>query len=324
MNKNFLLIPLLLSALISCENEEPTDPFPDLKQYAISSLAYDNSENLWVGTDSGLFKIVEKSYQLIEYKNVSPARSLAFDESSNVLWVGTYDGLTKISLSGNPIGLDSYKGENLSNDSINSIYINSDSYRWFGTKRGITLNRSDNWFKEKFKKNLSGTITNLSFESIGVNAITSLDGNYYFATNGQGLYRTFTWNEDVNAFSGATQWLSPYNGTALSDTMYVAFVDSKGQQWFGGTEGIQVHIGDDPKKDNTSWYDELVSPVVHCAAESPDGKIWVGTEKGISIYDGTSWTSLTSNLPDLFVTAIVFNKEGRAIVGTKKGLVILE
>jgi ligand-binding sensor domain-containing protein len=106
--------------------------------------------------------------------------------------------------------------------------------------------------------------------------------------------------------------------------MYVAFIDSKGQQWFGGTEGIQVHIGDDPKIDNISWYDELVSPIVHCAAEAPDGKIWVGTEKGISIYDGTNWTILTSNLPDLCVSAIVFNKDGKAVVGTKKGLVILE
>jgi len=323
MKRNLLYITFLIIIFQSCEEDKPdkTVVTPDLDDRQITALAVSNDNVLWIGTDTGLFKSVPGGYELIDIKNEGAVTALGYEENDQYLWVGTKQGLSKISTYGSDPVADTIASDKLSNDSINSVYVTSNSDKWFGTRRGITLNSSENWQKEKFKKNLSGTITAIAFEKTGVNSIGSWDGDFYFATNGQSVYRTFNWDETADAFSGASQLLSPYNGTALSDTMYVVFIDSKGQQWFGGPEGVQVHTGHNPKMDNISFYDELVNPSVHCIAEAPDGEIWVGTKNGISVYDGNSWTPKTASLPDPFVTAIAFDQDGQAWIGTNKGLI---
>jgi ligand-binding sensor domain-containing protein len=93
----------------------------------------------------------------------------------------------------------------------------------------------------------------------------------------------------------------------------------------GGTIGLQFHTGHDPRTNNTSFADELPDLNIHAIAEANDGKIWIGTEKGLSVYNESTWTTITSGLPDLYVTAIAFDRtNGSAWVGTKKGLVNLE
>ena len=325
MKKNLLYLSLLFSALLSCEKEKDDNTeVCDLNTRHITALAIDDMNRRWVGTDTGLFKSVTTGYELIDIKLDGAVTSLAFDDVNKVLWVGTGQGIAKITASGNWNEADTIPLEKMSNKAINSIYPDSNSDTWFGTAKGITLNRSDIWQKELFKKNLSGTITALTFEKYGVNSIACWDGDCYFATNGKSVYRTFNWDETADAFSGASQLLYPYNGEALTDTMHVVFIDSKGQQWFGGQEGLQLHVGHDPKMDNTSFLDELASPVVRCIAEANDGKIWVGTEGGISVYNGSSWVDKTASLPDPFVTAIAFEKDGKVWIGTKKGLVTID
>jgi ligand-binding sensor domain-containing protein len=322
MKKQIFYVSLALSTLISCEDED-TKPviLTDLTNRSITALAFDNSSVLWVGTDTGLFKSVTTGYQLIDYKIDAPVTALAFEENSKTIWVGTSEGLAKLSLSGSASKISDDK---LSNKIIRSVYVDGFSDKWFGTDTGITRNSAEVWQKEKFKKNASGTITDAAFENFGINSIGNWDGDYYFATNGNGLWRAFDWNESIDAFTGATQWDYPYNGTALTDTMTVAFIDSKGQQWFGGRSGIQVHTGHLPKEENISFYDELVNPIVTCVSEAPNGDIWVGTEMGISIFDGFIWTTLTASLPDNYITAIAFESNGNAWIGTKKGLVSID
>ncbi len=88
----------------------------------------------------------------------------------------------------------------------------------------------------------------------------------------------------------------------------------------GGTNGVQYHTGHDSKQNITPFLSDLPNPRVHAIAEAKDGKIWVGTENGIAIYDGTNWTTMTAGLANLFITAIAFDSNGSAWVGTQKGL----
>jgi hypothetical protein len=190
---------------------------------------------------------------------------------------------------------------------------------------GFTLNKEEIWKNDSFRINTeNGRIFPMNpTEFLGINSIASWDGDYYFATSGGILFRGKNFKDSVDAFTGATQWQSPYNGQNLTDTMNVVFVDSKGQQWMGGSNGIQVHNGHDEKDAASFTYynNELADLIIHAIAEAPDGKIWVGTEKGLSVLNGTSWTTRTDGLPNLFVTAIAFDKkDGSAWIGTKKGL----
>ncbi|MFN8206979.1 MAG: hypothetical protein U0T82_06150 [Bacteroidales bacterium] len=319
MKNIFLLTILFLSVLAACKDEEKKEKIYLLDQSNILALAVDGSNTLWVGTDEGLYRQASTGFNLIETGADTLVTALAFDADNNTLWVGTMDGLFRVK-TGNTDQVERIEAANLSSQAVLSICLNPGADTWFGTLPGLTRTDSGEWQTQKFKKNLSGTISKLPFESYGVNSIGIFGEDYYFATAGVRLYRTSGWNEAVDAFTGATQWESPYNGQAISDTMFVVFVDSQGRQWMGGTAGIQVHVGTDPKVDNSSYYDELVNPRVHCVAEGPGGEIWAGTEGGISLFNGTDWSSLPVTLPDPFVQSMVY-QSGSLVIGTSKGLV---
>lgn len=205
-------------------------------------------------------------------------------------------------------------------------YVDSTSKRWFGSSSGLTLNKGNTWKKENFIHNSLGNYVPMDIETASINAIVAGNGNYYFATSGYGLYRAVEFDESVDAFSGATQWAAPYNGESATDSIFAAIIDSKGNLWFGSTNGIQKHINhNDPKTDNDYYIDELPNKRVRAIAEAPNGRIWAGTENGLAVFDGTIWTDMTSKLTtNTFVTAIAFNTDGSALIGTKKGLNVVK
>jgi ligand-binding sensor domain-containing protein len=294
----------------------------NLNHQFISSIAIDGSNIKWIGADSGLYKSVENGFVLENILFSGKIHSLFFEQPSNTLWIGSDGGLTKVIINGSNISSTMVPSINLSNQSIQSEYIDSTSKRWFGTANGFSLNINTTWKISNFQYSSAlKEIHPMDIEKTGINSISCWNGDYYFATNTYGLYRAFNFKDSIDAFTGATQWASPYNGNAVTDTMFVVFVDSKGNQWMGGTNGVQVHTGHDSKLNITSFSDVLPNLYIHAIAEAPDGKIWVGTEQGLAKYDGTNWATVKSGLPSLFITAIAFDKVGSAWIGTKMGLI---
>jgi len=317
-----ILFTLSVMFLFSCEKTQNDESvIANLDQVAISSIVFDDTNTMWIGTDAGLFKSVSGGYKNIYFDALKKINTLKFEKTTNVLWIGTNSGLSKLTNVSNTGEIaEKILSSNLNCDTIRSIYCDSISAQWFGTSKGLNRFFTNNWQKSNFKKNASGTISAAKFEKIGVNSIASWDGDYYFATDGQFLYRCSGWDETVDAFTGATSCQEPWNGSALTDTMNVVFVDSKNRQWMGGNNGIQSHTGHDPKANITTYDVELANLRVHAVAEAPNGDIWIGTENGISIFNGTSWTTSNAVLPNNFVTAIAFDSTGKAWIGTKKGL----
>lgn len=50
------------------------------------------------------------------------------------------------------------------------------------------------------------------------------------------------------------------------------------------------------------------------------GKIWVGTNYGVNIYDGARWSSIINSLPSIAVRAIFRDSSGTMWVGTDNGI----
>lgn len=326
MKRILLYISFILIIFSACKKDDVIKSVvvKNLDNYSIASLAFDLTNSLWIATDTGLFKAITSGYEMFDIGVSGSVTALVFDKNLNSLWIGTTDGLYQLNLGSSdsivvPVALDK-----LSNSKIWSAYVDENEVKWFGTETGFTRNQENKWQNGLFKMNVAGAVTSLQFDDFAINSIGMWDGDYYFGTAGNKLWRTTGWKTSVDAFTGATMWDSPYNGFAIADTMYAVFIDSKGQQWFGGREGVQVHIGHDPKEGNTSYYDELVNPVVRCIAEDSKGNIWVGTENGISIFDGENWNTSTIKLPNNFVTAIAFNVNGSGWIGTQKGIVKID
>jgi ligand-binding sensor domain-containing protein len=323
MKRNLLYLAIVLITVFSCGKEEnpANKSFPNLDNRVITSIAVDKHNTKWIGTDAGLYKSTESGYSQENASNLQNILSLYYEKNTEILWVGTKSGLVKLNLANSNIVNTSVSSSDLSDNIIQTIYKDLSNRIWFGSSNGISMNLSDKWKKSKFYYNLLNELIEVEMEFMSINSISGWDGDLYFATNGYGIFRGFDYNATVDAFTGATGWEAPYNGANTTDTMFVVFVDSKGNQWMGGKSGVQVHTGHDPKLYFTYYNDELADSRIYAISEAPDGKIWIGTGKGISISNGSSWIKVTDKLPNLYVTAIAFDNDGSAWIGTKKGIV---
>lgn len=318
---------LVLVSLWACNNGGD-DKKPVMKEinWGVNAIVVDKNNTKWVGTETGLFKSITGGYDSVPLATNGKIGFLFYEEQGDLLWIGTETGLFKADIAVDEIAELGVDQADLSSQKINALHIDSGAKRWFGTGKGISMNYGETWKKENFRINSLGTLFAMDCEGFAINSIASWDGDYFFATGGSKIYRAFDYDETVDAFTGASQWDPPYNGESISDTMFVVFVDKQGNQWMGGTKGIQVHSGHDPKDAGALayHYDELPDTCVMTINEAPDGDIWVGTRKGLAIYDGSNWAIVTGGLPSLYITAIAFDKDGTAWVGTKQGLVNIE
>ena len=327
--KYLKILPFVFISLFwSCSEkeiiEEPDNTIKEITA-AVNCIAVDKNNTKWIGTTDGLYKSITGGYELVELSAPGKIYSLFYNESQNSLWIGTETGLLEAK-TGSENWVDNLiPKENLSNTKVLTVYKDDNSRLWFGSGKGLSLNYGETWKKEKFRVNIQNKLFVTEIENYPINSISSWDGDFFFATSGAKLYRAFDYNATVDAFSGATQWDPPYNGTSITDTMFVVFVDKTGKQWMGGTEGIQVHTGHDPKDlaSFTYYTDELPDNYVLAINQAPNGDIWVGTRKGIGKFNGSQWQIITAGLPDLYITSIAFDKDGKSWIGTKKGLVSL-
>jgi ligand-binding sensor domain-containing protein/tRNA A-37 threonylcarbamoyl transferase component Bud32 len=69
-----------------------------------------------------------------------------------------------------------------------------------------------------------------------------------------------------------------------------------------------------------------LSSKVNALAESPDGTLWVGTERGIGRWDGSKWTVLGAKdgLPNESVQSLAVDRQGQVIVGMRAGVVLYD
>lgn len=329
MNFNRTFIYAILVFLIgACNSDNPDWQGETIQNLSssVNAIAIDNNNTKWIGTDQGLYRKVDDGFQLINLKVDGKINALFFDQTEKLLWIGAEGVLIKAIIADNDFVLTKVSEENLSNPNVISFYADNNSKRWMGTLKGITLNYNEIWKKEKFRVNEEGNNFSMPVENLTVNSIASSGNDYFFATSGSKLYRAYDYDNKVDAFSGATQWDYPYNGFSITDSMFVVFIDNEDRKWMGGTEGIQVHVGNDPKDMSsfTYYYDELPDRYVLAIEQAPNNDIWVGTRKGIAVFDGEKWTVIDKGIPSLYINAIEFDKDGTAWVGTKNGLANIE
>ncbi len=323
-----LIIVAVLITMWSCGEKEKPVPNDTVSEITteVRALAVDKNNTLWVATKDSLYKSVDDGYKHVKLSVAGSIYSLFCEASENILWIGTETALIKATITDGELTENIIDNSNLSYPKVVALHIDNNSKHWFGTEKGFSLNYADTWKKENFRINALNNVFPMDIEDFPINSIANFEGSYFFATSGAKLYRAFDYNESVDAFSGATQWDPPYNGQSVTDTMFVVFVDNAGKQWMGGTQGIQVHTGQDAKDVSSFeyYYDELPDNYALVIKQDTDGNIWVGTRKGVAVFNGTAWETITTELPDPYVTALAFEGNGVAWIGTKKGLVSME
>lgn len=319
-----LIITIVVMVVFnSCDKNDLNEAFTMLElNSTINAIAIDNNDTKWIATDEGLYYSIGIEFYLYPATTPEKVNSLYYDKKEDLLWISTESTLFNINTTINDFDEQKINTDDFRNSKVISMLIDENAKHWFGTEQGFSMLSESKWKNHDFRINAQGKYFEMMIEEFPINSIASYEGDYFFATSGAKLFRAFDYNDEVDAFTGATQWDPPYNGICISDTMHVVFVDSEGRQWMGGNLGIQVHIGHDPKGAGSFVYfvDELPDLHVYCINEAPNGNIWVGTGKGIAIFDGSNWNTITDELPDLTITAINFDNDGNTWIGTLKGL----
>lgn len=91
-----------------------------------------------------------------------------------------------------------------------------------------------------------------------------------------------------------------------SDNVNCSLEDKEGNLWFGTTgEGLYVFDGKTFRQYTKS--DGLKSNMVLCIFESNNGKIWIGTDNGVSVYDGQTFT-------DVYITSPINSRHNKFYV----------
>ena len=186
----------------------------------------------------------------------------------------------------------------LCNNYINSIKIDAQGNKWFGTENGISRFDGTTWTTYT---TANGLIDN------GITAI-AIDGkgNKWFGTS-----------NGVSKFDGTTWTSFTTKDGLVSNFINAISIDNQGNEWFGTNGGIS-------KFDGTTWTtfttaDGLVENYVNAIDVDSKGNIWIGTHvSGVSKFDGTTWTNYSDGLAYGYITSISSDAQGNVWVGFRE------
>lgn len=145
-SKNHVLYVATKNALLSVDIQTRTvkNHVIDGLNPTFSSLEFDHNNNLWIGTEEGLFVMIDNEIKAIEFSNKSADRFINFIIRKNKqMYVGTNNGVFVMS-EFSP-DLSTYKLRHFAEPSglmgtetnINSAYFDASGQLWFGTAEGV-------------------------------------------------------------------------------------------------------------------------------------------------------------------------------------------
>ena len=306
-------------------------------------------EELWVGTDSGLYRGNGKDFRRIELPsflgNVQ-VLSLLRDRDSN-MWVGTTRGLLRIN--GNGISF-SEENELRGDGGINVLFEDREGNLWIGGARGVGRIRDSAFVTYS-------SVNDPRFEHNGP-IYVDREGRTWFAPAQGGLYvlrngrvqpvtSAIPANDVVYSISGGVDevWagrqhggltrLQFRNGAIVSqsytqanglaqNSVYAVYESRDGSVWAGTLNG-GVSKFKDGRFTTYTTTNGLASNTISSILETRDGGMWFATPNGLSSLLNGQWKTYTTveGLPSPTVNCLFEDSSGTVWTGTSLGLAFL-
>jgi ligand-binding sensor domain-containing protein len=299
LNKlKFLVLGILLVNYACSKKEDTTLKFEHITEYGcVYDISEDNVGRMWFGfmstgvsiLDGNTWSYITEADGLY-YKVV---RSL-FRDNNNAIWIAT-DG-----------GMNYYSNGTLSKISLNSIGHASDIAQdsknnlWFSTWSGIYRYDGSQWIH--FDK--ADGINDDFIERV---AIDKNDKVWISTLNGIISYDGEIWKN----FTGLYDYTQNGNN---EEYIPAIMIDSNNNPWaitWGG--GVIKYNGS--AWVNMSKKGDLSSDFGRAIMEDNAGQIWVGTEAGVSIYNGKTWKNISFESE---VECLFKDSAGNIWIGTNK------
>jgi PAS domain S-box-containing protein len=315
---------------------------PDRK---INCLMAIGGDELWVGTDTGLYRgngTGFRRFELPSFLGTVQILSLLRDRDSNI-WVGTTRGLLRINAKGISF---SEQNELRGDGGINALFEDREGNLWIGGARGLGRIRDSAFVTyssvgdRRFEHN--GPVY---VDPEGRTWLAPAQGGLYVLQNGQVQPVTsIPPKEVVYSISGGADevWagrqrggltrLQFRNGTIGSqsyteanglarNSVYAAYESRDGSVW-AGTLNDGVSKFKDGHFTTYTTTNGLASNTVSSILETRDGAMWFATPTGLSSFSNGRWKTYTrvEGLPSPEVNCLFEDSSGILWSGTSAGL----
>ena len=288
-----------------------------LSHNTVHDIVQDSCGLIWISTKEGLNKYDSytfKKYFSHDYTDLSSDHisKLAVTED-NTLFVGTTSGMAKYNRMKDTFRQLLWEGKRL--PGILSLYEASDSTLIIGTVRGL--------FRYYLKKDI--IIKHISLQNEPITAISQLDNGTILVANNSGFY-------ELNNDGIILKHLNSGNTSSLTTNMISQlYKDKKGNIWIGTVDkGLFLY-----DKETFTFYSIVLSDKAYAGSEfirvikeDQLGKLWIGTEAGLFIYDKEKNSSVhvvhslegsVYNLNDNAIYALYLSRENIMWIGTYFG-----
>jgi len=303
-----------------------------LSSNSISNLFQDESNILWIGTNTGGINKYDPNQIFFEhyksqdghenYISENSVRAVLRD-SDNELWVGTHGGLNRINPKTNQLQTYVYDQNSpwsISSNTVRALSEDSKGIIWAGTWND-GLNSFDKQ-TGRFKRYVYMSGKNDTLRPVRAIAV---DQNDHIWTGGNGLWRLDT---DTNKHS--SYFVDDTSDESVNYTIRSLYFDRSNLLWIGTYNSGVVSFN--PSTNETMQYlhnpkDTLSISHNHvtCTVEDANGLLWVGTYGGglnlLNISNGTFKRYNTSNgLLNDVIYGILIDKKGFVWFTSNAGL----
>ncbi|HEX2396274.1 MAG TPA: two-component regulator propeller domain-containing protein, partial [Bacteroidales bacterium] len=261
----------------------------------ITSLCTDNKGNLWIGTETDGMFVLDSSSRLkkININSGSLEKSItSLTASGGFIWIGTKKGICRVRISDYQIQWYTI-GSGLPHNSINGLYADSTGKIWICSRSNILA-----YISEKSVKRLN---INTGSSGLSFSDFTTDERSFLWAGSfGSGLYR----------IDGDSLVVITSQNGLYSDFCHALITDSREHVWVVHQDALsRVDIKNFFVRtfDKFDQSGEKIIFNVKAASRDDEGRIWLGTKKGIIIIDQTKETRDIPLIPE--ITSLRINNE---------------
>ncbi len=279
------IVLLLVGLLNACQKNDP-EPAPGFTFESVSGFVISDDGVKLLATNAGLCSLdVDQGIYVAMDKQLkdSPLNDLVYSYAlpEKELWLASNMG------AGNYTGdyLLTQGNSGLHSDQVSQIGFNPANIAFFASSDGLSVLNGDAWSLYPGMNDffLYNTISDIGSAS---------NGYTYVTTYGGGVER---FKAGLDGISGATLMDSDWTGLE-SNYVYSVYIDDT-TQVYGTDQGLGFHFSEYTKWDwelyTTS--DGLVNDTVLSVVRDHSGNWWIGTARGISMFDETNWVNYTSD-----------------------------
>lgn len=296
----------------SSENQVIYDNRNGLLSNGIFSITTGPQKKVWIGTYGGGLSRLDKN----GWVNINTPHGLndafVYDQKfvNDSMWIATWSGANRVS--GNPFYPESWESFTVENTNgglidnwVYSIQIGQNNNVWFGTEAGLSLFNGKKWFNWNHKNGLGAPYRLV--ESDNRKVTDTLKGSHH-EQQSPTLPNTKT-----------TTYRPNYIVSMLLDKINRLWIGT----WGGGLSLFDLKT---QTFRNFTVQDGLPGNYILTINEGPDGNLWIGSNKGLSQFDGTHFLnySKVNGLNTNYVFSIEFDKKSFLWIGGHHGIAQLK